>query len=212
MADVFLKGKVSLNPYFCIVSTNVEHLNAAKYSNEPESVLRRMYHVKVEPKPECCEKGILSKKKIEALYGRTACPDAWYLTVRAYTAQNKRHVDLTAMTPVVFEGKKLERVSVKEYLRWVQIESKQHFTEEGQYLANQEAIPTKCEKCSMLYCDCASVLEKVLIPKDDTLADQIRKRNQKDEPPVCVPCESKEESSIPVLTPNAGEWEYYSGV
>ncbi len=211
MADVFLKGKVSLNPYFCIVSTNVEHLNAAKYSNEPESVLRRMYHVKVEPKPECCEKGILSKKKIEALYGRTACPDAWYLTVRAYTAQNKRHVDLAAMIPVEFEGKKMERVSVKEYLRWVQIESKQHFTEEGQYLANQEAIPTKCEKCSMLYCDCASVLEKVLIPKDETLADQIRKRNQKDEPPVCVPCESKEESSLPVLTPNAGEWEYYSG-
>jgi len=211
MADVFLKGKVSLNPYFCIVSTNVEHLNAAKYSNEPESVLRRMYHVKVEPKPECCEKGILNKKKIEALYGQTACPDAWFLTVRAYTAQNKRHVDLAAMTPVEFEGKKLERISVKEYLRWVQIESKQHFTEEGQYLANQEAIPTKCEKCNMLYCDCASVLEKVLIPKDETLADQIRKRNQKDEPPICVPCESKEESSIPVLTPNAGEWKYYSG-
>jgi hypothetical protein len=211
MADVFLKGKVSLNPYFCIVSTNVEHLNAAKYSNEPESVLRRMYHVKVEPKSECCDKGILNKKKIEDLYGKTACPDAWYLTVRSYTAQNKRHVDLAAMTPVTFEGKKMERVSVKEYLRWVQIESKQHFTEEGQYLANQEAIPTKCGKCGMLYCNCASVLEKVLVPKSETLADLIRKQSDGEKPPVCTPCDDKEECSLPVLEPNAGEWEYYSG-
>ena len=192
MADVFLKGKVSLNPYFCIVSTNVEHLNAAKYSNEPESVLRRMYHVKVEPKPEFCDKGILNKKKIEAAFGTTSCPDAWHLTIRQYTAQNKRHVDLAAMEPVTFEGKKMVRVSVKEYLKWVQIQSKEHFTEEGQYIANQEAIPTKCEKCSMLYCDCASVLEKTLVPE-------------------CKPVDDKEQSSVPVLEPHAGEWEYYSG-
>lgn len=186
MADVFLKGKVSLNPYFCVVSTNIEHLNAAKYSNEPESVLRRMYHVKVEPKPECCIKGILNKRRIEALYGRTACPDAWHLTVRTYTAQNKRHVDLAAMTPVIFEGRRLERVSVKEYLRWVQIESKRHFTEEGQYIANQEAIPDKCGKCGMLYCDC----------KHETDSDSTQENTP---------------NEVPLLTPNAGEWEYYSG-
>jgi hypothetical protein len=156
MADVFLKGKVSLNPWFCVVSTNVEHLNAAKYSNEPESVLRRFYHVKVEPKANCCDKGILCKKKIRALYGLTASPDAWYLTVRSYEAMNKRHVDLAAMIPITFEGKRMIRVTVKEYLRWLQIESKQHFTEEGQYLASQEGIPTKCKKCGMVYCDCSS--------------------------------------------------------
>jgi hypothetical protein len=175
MADVFLKGKVSLNPYFCIVSTNIEHLNAAKYSNEPESVLRRMYHVKVEPKPECCERGILSKKKIEALYGTISDPDAWYLTVRSYTAMNKRHVDLAAMTPVVFEGKKLERISVKEYLKWVQLASKEHFTEEGQYLANQKTVPTRCDKCKFFYCDCVSALEQVLNPN----------------PPSCKPCDER---------------------
>jgi hypothetical protein len=181
MADVFLKGKVSLNPYFCIVSTNVEHLNAAKYSNEPESVLRRMYHVKVEPKHQFCSKGILSKKKIEAKFGTTACPDVWRLTIRQYTAQNMRHVNLAAMEPITFEGKKMVRVSVKEYLRWVQIQSKEHFTEEGQYIANQESVPTKCEKCGMLYCNCK--------PSDTT--DQ--------------------KCSEPVLEPHAGEWEYYSG-
>lgn len=161
MADVFLKGKVSLNPYFCIVSTNVEHLNAAVYSNEPESVLRRLYHVKVIPKPEFCVDGILNKKKIEEKFGTTSCPDVWDLSVRSYTAQNKRHVDLHCMTPVEFEGQKLENITVKTYLRWLQVTSKQHFTEEGQYLANQEAMPTKCKSCSMVYCDCKNpVLEK----------------------------------------------------
>jgi hypothetical protein len=239
MADVFLKGKVSLNPYFCVVSTNVEHLNAAKYSNEPESVLRRMYHVKVEPKPECCENGILNKKKIEALYGQTSCPDAWYLTVRTYTAQNKRNVNLSAMKPVEFEGKKLKRVSVKEYLRWLQIASKQHFTEEGQYLANQESIPTKCEKCGMLYCDCATVLEKVSCPKceekcspkartDIPYCREIAKSKPRKSPKfkrrfssptmerepgmgACTRVPYCGDSSKPTLDPHAGEWEYYSG-
>lgn len=156
MADVFLKGKVSLNPYFCVVSSNVEHLNAAKYSNEPESVLRRMYHVKVEPKIECCEKGMLCRRKVEALYGRTPCPDAWKLSVRYYAVQNKRYVDMEAMTPVIFEGKELTNIGIHDYLRWVQIASKEHFTEEGQYIANQETIPKLCKLCAMVYCTCSS--------------------------------------------------------
>jgi hypothetical protein len=184
MADVFLKGKVSLNPYFCIVSTNVEHLNAAKYSNEPESVLRRMYHVKVEPKEECCVNGILNKEKVEKLYGRTSCPDAWYLTVRVYTALNCRHVKMDAFQPIEFEGAEMTRVSVKKYLRWVQLQSRKHFTEEEQYLANQEEIPEKCQQCSMCYCDCVPVTaaesESTLEPHE-------------------------------ILEPHSGEWEYYSG-
>jgi len=165
MADVFLKGKVSLNPYFCVVSSNVEHLNAAKYSNEPESVLRRMYHVKVEPKEECCEKGMLCRRKVEALYGRTPCPDAWKLSVRYYAVQNKRYVDLEAMTPVVFEGKELTNIGIHDYLRWVQIASKEHFTEEGQYIANQESIPKACETCSMVYCKCIPKEESKIVEK-----------------------------------------------
>lgn len=160
MADVFLKGKVSLNPYFCMISTNIEHLNAAKYSNEPESVLRRMYHVKVVPKAEFCVAGILDSEKIIEKFGCTSCPDVWNLSIRRYTAQNKRHVDVAAMTPVIFEGRVMTDVSVKEYLRWVQIESKKHFSQQGQYLSNQEDTPAPCQECSMCYCDCAPVLEK----------------------------------------------------
>jgi hypothetical protein len=151
MADVFLKGKVSLNPYFCVVSTNVEDLKAAQYSNEPESVLRRLYHVKVVPKSRFCTNGILSKDKIVAEFGHVPCPDVWDLTIRAYVAQNQRHVDLDAMVPVKFEGRTMENVSVFDYLRWVQVTSKKHFNEEDAYLANQSGLPDPCAVSGLYY-------------------------------------------------------------
>jgi hypothetical protein len=157
MADVFLKGKVSLNPFFCLISTNVEHLNAAKYSNEPESVLRRMYHVKVIPKPECCKNGVLNKEKVEAIYGKTPCPDAWFLTVRVYDAINCRHVKMDAFKPVTFRGKKMVNISVREYLKWVQLASKKHFDDERAYIDNQETEPTECPGCGAYYCDSCKI-------------------------------------------------------
>ncbi len=186
MADVFLKGKVTLNPYFCVVSTNVEHLNAARFSNEPESVLRRLYHVIVHPKAEFCEKGILSKEKIEARFGKVADPDVWDLTVRYYQVQNKRYVNLRGMRTVEFEGKAMYNVSVKTYLRWVQIASEKHFAEEANYISIQDKTPKKCEDCGMVYCDCP------LHPKDY----------------AGLGLEMEEEE---VLEPHSGEWEYYSG-
>lgn len=156
MADVFLKGKVSLNPYFCIVSTNVRDLCAARYSNEPESVLRRLYHVKVIPKPEFCTNGILDKAKIEARFGVTQCPDVWLLTICTYQVRNKRHVSNEAFTPIVHKGKTMVDVSVVEYLDWVQEASKRHFEEERAVISCQESIPTRCEQCSKFYCRCAS--------------------------------------------------------
>lgn len=155
MADVFLKGKVSLNPYFCIVSTNVRDLCAARYSNEPESVLRRLYHVKVVPKTEFCTNGILDKGKIEAEFGVTQCPDVWLLTICTYQVRNKRHVSNEAFTPIVHNGKSMANVSVVEYLDWVQEASKRHFEEERAVISCQESTPTRCEKCGKFYCKCA---------------------------------------------------------
>lgn len=48
MAEAHMKGKVALRPKIVTITTNVEHLNAPVYSNKPESVLRRMFHIKVE--------------------------------------------------------------------------------------------------------------------------------------------------------------------
>lgn len=154
MADVFLKGKVSLSPFFCVVSTNVWHLNAPVYSNEPESILRRFYHVDVQAKPEFCEEGILNRSRVEAKFGKSNIPDVWDLSIRTYEVHNCKGVDRNRMNPVIFEGKPLVNVGVKTYVRWLQIASKQHFAEERKVIENQDSAPDICPECQMCYCDC----------------------------------------------------------
>lgn len=168
MADVFLKGKVSINPYFCLVSTNVEHLNAALYSNEPESVLRRLYHVVVVPKKRFRTHGTLDRDKVEAEFGVNPCPDAWDLTVRYYEVQNVSYVNHDAFKPVIFDGKPLVDISVHEYLRWVQLESKRHFQKEYSMIESQSSIPSKCEHCELTYCNCpGSFLQQLAEQSED---------------------------------------------
>jgi hypothetical protein len=157
MADVFLKGKVALNPYFCVVSTNVWDLNAGIYSNEPESVLRRFYHVHVTPRVEYCKDGTLNRELIVETFGKTSTPDVWLLDVFTYEVRDSRGVDAACLKPVVFEGKRMINTNVHEYLKWLQITSKKHFEEEIEVIQNQEEIPQVCECHKMCYClECQS--------------------------------------------------------
>jgi hypothetical protein len=175
MADVFLKGKVALNPYFCLISTNVEFLNSQVYSNEPESVLRRMYHVKVVPRPEFCVNGILNKDKIASRFGLVEAPDIWLLTIRKYDVMNKRHIDPEGMKPIVFEGKRMIDIDVYEYLRWVQIASKRHFEEERSFLKTQAEKPAMCGYCGLVYCNCyKNIIDSV--KKEMSDAQDLRER------------------------------------
>lgn len=139
MADLHLKGKVGFNPYFCIVTTNVKDLKAVTYSNEPESVLRRLYHVTVYPRPEFCAGGKLSDQKVIDRFGITATPDVWLLHVQYYDVQNSCQIYPEAFKTVVFEGRLMTKVNIFTYLRWVQKASKAHFRGQDRYLASQGA-------------------------------------------------------------------------
>jgi hypothetical protein len=154
MADVFLKGKVALSPFFCVVSTNVWHLNAAVYSNEPESILRRFYHVDVQARPEFCVNGILNRGLVEARYGDSPMPDVWILSVQTYEVRNCRFIDKNRMTPVIFEKRPMVDIGVKTYIKWLQVTSKAHFEEEKKLISNQDTSPSICPKCGYCYCDC----------------------------------------------------------
>jgi hypothetical protein len=54
-ADVDDKGKVFISLKCGIVTTNKKDLDAPIYSNCPESILRRLYHVTVRVKPQYCK-------------------------------------------------------------------------------------------------------------------------------------------------------------
>ena len=139
MADLHLKGKVSFNPHFCMVTTNVKDLKAVTYSNEPESILRRLYHVTVTPRPEFCTGGRLDDDKVIQRFGVAATPDIWMLRVEYYDVQNSCQIYNEAFKVVMFEEKPMDNINIFTYLRWVQIASKAHFAGQDQYLKSQGA-------------------------------------------------------------------------
>ncbi len=202
MADVFLKGKVSLNPYFCVVSTNVETLNAQKFSNEPESILRRFYHVKVTPKKEYCTGGILDKEKIIAKFGVDSAPDVWYLSVRYYDAQNKRDVSLARFKTKVWKNKRLHNISVDEYLDWLQEASAAHFRNEDEYLKNQDAIPSPCKICGKVYCKKKHMESDS--SDDESDGPDTSGDNGSSDPPTPPPTTGNNDSSDPPTPPSTG--------
>lgn len=165
MADVFLKGKVALSPFFCIVSTNIWHLNSSVYSNEPESILRRFYHIDVEAKPEFCESGILNRKKVEVKFGRSNKPDVWNLSIFKYEVKNSKGIDRKNMIPVYFEGKPMTDIGIDQYLKWLQVTSKDHFAEEKKVVENQTDAPDVCKKCGFCYCSCP-IDEKIVLKEE----------------------------------------------
>lgn len=165
MADVFMKGKVALHPWIVMVTTNVEHLLAEQYSEKPESVLRRLFHVTVEVRPEFKTDGKLDSQKVKAKYGLRKCSDIWILTVKACvvggpktTGSNKNKYELK---PIKFENKMMENVDVYTYLRWAQLASKEHYADQAALVSAMMKTDnlSVCEKCNVCYCPCMKEVE-----------------------------------------------------
>jgi len=83
MAEAFLKGKVALHPWIVMVTTNVEHLLAEQYSEKPESVLRRLFHVKVHVHSDFMTDGRLDSEKVKEKFGMKRDADIWLISVRS---------------------------------------------------------------------------------------------------------------------------------
>ena len=156
MAEIMLKGKVVLHPYIVAVTTNVEHLCAHIFSNAPESILRRFYHVKVEVKEEYATNGMIDGDKVTKAFGTTNCPDVWKLTVRRCVVIPGIGNTSTkwAFEPILFNKKKLENISVFEYLRWIQIASKHHYEFQREFVKTVRSCnKTKlCSDCGLMFC------------------------------------------------------------
>lgn len=165
MAEANLKGKVGLHPWIVTITTNVEHLHAHVYSEKPESILRRFYHVKVEVKDEFLTSGKLDESKVFDKFGIVKIPDMWKISVRSChvgnvlaTGSDRRAYELK---PVIFEGRTLAGISVNEYLRWVQIASKKHYDQQRGLVETMRRPATSvCESCGFFGCTCLPVINE----------------------------------------------------
>lgn len=169
MAEANLKGKVGLHPHIVTITTNVEYLLANVYSEKPESVLRRFYHVKVEIKDQFMKDGKLDETKVFNTFGYIKKPDIWKLSVRSCvvttlvaTGSSKRNYGLE---PIMFEGKKMVDVDVTTYLRWVQNASKKHYQQQRELVETmRKEAPKVCYLCGYYGCNCSIPIENTEIP------------------------------------------------
>lgn len=127
MADLDSKGKVFVEPELCIVTTNVKDLDARVYSNCPYSIQRRMHVViTVSAKPEFQyivdgkPQGI-DPAKVAAFNKNKpdmAFDDIWDLTLERAVCPAKLSVS-AGYAPIVWKGKKLEKVSFREAIQYL---------------------------------------------------------------------------------------------
>jgi hypothetical protein len=165
MAEAFLKGKVALHPWIVMVTTNVEHLLAEQYSEKPESVLRRLFHVKVHVHSDFMTDGRLDSEKVKEEFGMKRDADIWLISVRKCVIgmpktpnSNKNQYELQ---PITFEGKKMEFVDIHTYLRWAQVASKDHFDYQAELVEMNTAKDERsecCESCGFAFCSCGTFM------------------------------------------------------
>lgn len=169
MAEAFLKGKVALHPWIVMVTTNVEHLLAEQYSEKPESILRRLFHVKVKVRKEFQTDGMLDSAKVEAKYGYKRDADIWLISVRKCSVGMPKTLNSERnkyqLKPMKFEGQQMVDVDVYTYLRWAQVASKDHYDYQATFVQRNTIIADQvecCKKCGFMFCDCAKIAAEEL--------------------------------------------------
>ncbi len=166
MAEAFLKGKVALHPWIVMVTTNVEYLLAEQYSEKPESVLRRLFHVKVEVHEEFMTDGLLDTTKVKAKFGVKRDADIWKLTIRKCVVgmpkTTNSHKNQYELKPIKFQGRFMKNVDVYDYLRWAQIASRDHYDYQADLIERNMAKRSAecCKVCDFAFCGCKKLEEE----------------------------------------------------
>lgn len=187
-AEIQQKGVVFIDFKCGVITTNVKDLDARKFSNCPESVLRRFNHVCVEVKPKFRKPGSVSlndkhpdiKKSKDGLL-----TDVWNISIEEVTAFTSREGRIQyAFKPMetFINGKKqkCKNLSLREYLKVVVETSQAHKKSQEDVVARSKAFDKLeyCKDCCMPkpMCECKEKVEphgfEVL---GDVVADSIKK-------------------------------------
>lgn len=174
MAEADRKGKTFVMPKVCTITTNNTSLDAAYWSVEPVSVLRRL-HVRIicRVRPEYASYGMLDTNKIRNNYpvdrADELVKDVWYLTpqyLRPIPApENSDYPDTYEWATFEQHGKKLEKISIYELIRFLVPFSKIHFASQADLVDNYTNFGLKSGFCKVCYgfgvhCTCPKVTEE----------------------------------------------------
>lgn len=170
-AELNAKGVVFIDFKVGIVTTNVKDLDARCYSNCPESILRRFYHVKCDVKEEFRKKGstMLDKGHKDIRNATSLVLDVWDLTIEEVvtyeTSPGKTAYKFEIMDLKMDDGSILhcEKLGLKDYLRAIIHLSVIHKAEQDSLMhkAKHAAKTVFCATCKQYPEFCTCVMKDV---------------------------------------------------
>lgn len=181
-ADLAEKGTIFINFKCGVLTSNIEDLGARHYSECPESILRRFYHVRVSVKPEFRKPGSLClDPSHETLKSGNLAVDVWNLDILEC-----RPYERGSGTSYTFEPMKVQlsddefvltkNMDIKTCLRVVVVLAQKHRAEQQNVLElahNADKFPS-C-KCCFLPSNLCSCPKQVIPDSLDMFFDPIER-------------------------------------
>jgi hypothetical protein len=166
-AELNSKGVVFIDFKCGIVTSNTRDLGARIYSNCPESILRRMYHVHFTVKDEYCKTGtkLLDTNHPKLRNSTSLVQDVWNIDIKwcrtFEAASGKTAYELTPLVTIQDDGSSFEcsNMDLKTYLDMVIKLSTEHKISQDKLLEKSKTCAKTqfCNTCFRFpeYCDCA---------------------------------------------------------
>jgi hypothetical protein len=165
-AELNSKGVVFIDFKCGIVTSNVKDLGARQYSNCPESILRRFYHVEVVVRDEYRKPNslTLNKKHPDIKNSTSLVQDIWRLKIEEIETReigaNKTDYEFKIMDVQMDDGRVIhcDNLRLREYLEVVIQLSKDHKSEQDGLMdkSRNSARATFCKTCRQFpeFCSC----------------------------------------------------------
>lgn len=138
-----MKGKIPYRVKAVVATTNVQHLDAAVYSNAPLSILRRLkFFIRARVAPDYCLPGstMLDSTKDTSLQNMT---NVWKFDVQQATAGPMRSSGQpqAIFVPVNREdGTPLMDLNINELLAFLDVEARKHFSAQEGFIASMRDL------------------------------------------------------------------------
>lgn len=175
-AEIQSKGVVFLDFKCGVITTNKRNLDAPIYSNCPEAILRRFYHITVEVKPEYRKKGtdMLDSQGKHVLNNTDPIPDFWFFSVSECVGNGGD----SSFRPITFnfgQGDAIcEGINVRQLMHVVRQLSIEHKIGQEAMLKRESVLKTLnfCNECKnpATFCSCMEHMNSG--DTDVTLSDQ----------------------------------------
>lgn len=172
-ADVSDKGKTMINLKCGVVTTNCKDLDAAKYSNCPSSILRRLYHITVAIKPKYCIPGssMLNVSHEELVQqSQIGAVDVWSFKIEEAIPSGISSYAFRLIDHEFPDGKrKCDALTLKELMFFVRDVSKVHKTRQDTLLRGCDTNGNfMCVSCDIPFsiCECQGLDDVYWIGKN----------------------------------------------